>query len=49
MWIKEVDPHVRQCCYHILLEHPDVVIKFFAHQGSWYGKKWVDELYKNYR
>jgi glutathione S-transferase len=35
---KEVGIHVRRCCYHILLEHPDIVIKFFAHQGPWYGK-----------
>jgi len=35
---KEIGIHVRRCCYHILLEHPDIVIKFFAHQGPWYGK-----------
>jgi len=35
---KEVGVHVRRCCYHILLEYPDVVIDFFAYQGSWYGK-----------
>ena len=35
---KEVGVHVRRCCYHILLEHPDIVIKLFAHQGPWYGK-----------
>lgn len=35
---KEVGVHVRRCCYHILLEHPDMVISFFTHQGPWYGK-----------
>ena len=35
---KEIGIHVRRCCYHILLEHPDIVINFFAHQGPWYGK-----------
>ncbi|MEE9356717.1 MAG: glutathione S-transferase family protein [Methylococcaceae bacterium] len=35
---NEVGIHVRRCCYHILLEHPDIVIKFFVHQGPWYGK-----------
>ena len=40
-WEKYVDAelgvHVRVCCYHILLEHPKIVIPFFAHKGSWYG------------
>lgn len=35
---KEVGINVRRCCYHILLEHPDILIKYFAHQGPWYGK-----------
>jgi len=30
---REVGIHVRICCYHILLEHPDVLIPFFTHQG----------------
>jgi glutathione S-transferase len=41
-WEKYVDSeigiHVRLCCYHILLEHPDIVIPFFTHNGPWYGK-----------
>lgn len=41
-WEKYVDeelgPHVRRCYYHILLEYPDIVIDFFAHQGPFYGK-----------
>jgi len=40
-WEKFVDAeigvHVRVCCYHILLEHPETVIPFFAHKGPWYG------------
>ena len=40
-WEKYVDTelgvHVRVCCYHILLEHPKIVIPFFAHNGPWYG------------
>ena len=35
---KELGPHVRCVCYHILLDHPGVVIPFFTHQGPWYGK-----------
>jgi glutathione S-transferase len=41
-WEKYVDEeigiHVRRCCYHILLEYPDIVISFFTHKGPWYGK-----------
>lgn len=41
-WEKYLDAelgvHVRVCCYHILLEHPKIVIPFFAHNGPWYGK-----------
>lgn len=35
---KEIGPHLRRCCYHILLDYPDVVIPFFTHNGPWYGK-----------
>lgn len=35
---KEVGVHVRRCCYHILLNHPEIVIPFFTHGGPWYGK-----------
>jgi len=34
----ELGKHVRVCLYHILLEHPDIVIPFFTHNGPWYGK-----------
>ena len=34
---SEVGIHVRRCCYHILLEHPGIVIPFFTHNGPWYG------------
>ena len=39
----EIGVHVRLCCYHILLQHPDIVIPFFTHNGPWYGK-----IYLNY-
>ena len=35
---EEIGVHVRRCCYHILLEHPNIVISFFTHDGPWYGK-----------
>jgi glutathione S-transferase len=35
---EEIGVHVRRCCYHILLEHPDIVISFFTNNGPWYGK-----------
>ncbi len=33
----EIGVHVRRACYHILLDHPDIVIPFFTHKGPWYG------------
>jgi len=44
---KELGPHVRCVCYHILLDHPDVVIPFFTHQGPWYGKLFLKFGFKN--
>ncbi len=38
---REVGIHVRRCCYHVLLEHPDIVIPFFTHQGPWYGRLYL--------
>jgi len=35
---KELGAHVRCVCYHILLDHPEIVIPFFTHEGPWYGK-----------
>jgi glutathione S-transferase len=35
---QELGPHVRRCCYQVLLEYPDIVIDFFSHQGPFYGK-----------
>ena len=42
---REVGIHVRRCCYHVLLEHPDLVIPFFTHQGPWYGKLYLHFVY----
>ena len=35
---EELGIHVRVCCYHILLDHPNIVIPFFTHNGPWYAK-----------
>ncbi len=35
---REIGPAIRSCFYNILLEHPNIVIPFFVHQGPWYGK-----------
>ena len=35
---EEIGVHIRRCCYHILLEHPNIVISFFTQDGPWYGK-----------
>lgn len=34
---EEIGPHIRRCCYHILLQYPDIVVPFFTHNGPWYG------------
>jgi len=34
---KEIGVHVRKICYHTLLKHPKLVVKFFTQDGPWYG------------
>ncbi|MET0026343.1 MAG: glutathione S-transferase family protein [Candidatus Thiodiazotropha sp.] len=34
----ELGPHVRRCCYQILLDYPDIVIGLFTHRGPFYAK-----------
>ena len=38
---REIGIPVRRCCYHILLDHPEIVIPFFTHNGPWYGKLYL--------
>ncbi len=38
---KEIGVTVRLCLYHILLEHPEIVKPFFAHQGPWYANLYL--------
>ncbi len=44
-WEAYVDENIgiplRVCVYHILLEHPEVVKPFFAHNGPWYGRVYL--------
>jgi len=42
---REIGNNVRLCCYHILLEYPDIVIPFFTHNGSWYGKPFITLMF----
>ncbi len=42
---KEIGINIRLCCYHILLEYPEIVIPFFAHNGSWYGKPFLTFMF----
>ena len=35
---NEIGIHIRLCCYHILLDYPEILVPFFAHEGPWYGK-----------
>lgn len=41
----EIGIHVRRCCYDILLEHEELVIPFFTHNGPWYGKPVIRFMY----
>lgn len=38
---REIGVHVRRYCYHTLLEHPDIVIGFFAQGGPFWGKPFL--------
>ena len=38
---NEIGKNVRLCCYHILLNHPDIVIPFFTYNAPWYGKPFL--------
>jgi glutathione S-transferase len=42
---REVGIHVRRCCYHILLEHPGIVIPFFTQNGPWYGSLYIKHVF----
>ena len=35
---EEVGVHLRRCVYYTLLDYPDIVIGFFAQDGSWWNK-----------
>lgn len=32
-----IGPHVRRCCYHVLLNHKALVVPMLAQDGPWYG------------
>jgi len=37
-WLDaEVGVHVRRWMYSVLLDHPDLLIPMFTHEGPWYG------------
>ncbi len=52
-WEKYVDTeigiHVRRCCYQVLLDYPDIVIPFLAHNGPWYGKPLLTIMFPRLR
>lgn len=41
----EIGNNIRLCCYHILLEYPDIVIPFFTQNGPWYGKPFLTIMF----
>lgn len=42
---NEIGVNIRLCCYHILLEYPDIVIPFFTQNGPWYGKPFITIMF----
>ena len=42
---KEIGLNVRCFLYHVLLEYPEIIIAFFAHQCAWYGKPFVKMIF----
>ncbi len=42
---REIGINIRLCCYHILLEYPEIVIPFFTHNGPWYGKPFLTLMF----
>jgi len=41
----EIGIHIRRCFYHVLLEHPQIVIPLLTHNGPWYGKLLLTAMY----
>lgn len=35
---EHIGLHVRKICYNTLLDYPEIVIPFFAHEGPWYSR-----------
>lgn len=40
-----IGPHVRRYCYHTLLDHPDLVIPFFAQGGPFWGRTFLRVIF----
>lgn len=40
-----IGPHVRRYCYHTLLDHPNLVIPFFAQGGPLWGKAFLRMIF----
>ncbi|NOU23695.1 MAG: glutathione S-transferase family protein [Methyloglobulus sp.] len=52
-WEKFADEQigiaVRVICYHVLLDHPTVVMPFFTHDGPWYGPYLIKAIFPRLR
>ncbi|MET0065388.1 MAG: glutathione S-transferase N-terminal domain-containing protein [Candidatus Thiodiazotropha sp.] len=52
-WERYVDdalgPHVRRCCYHILLDYPEIVIDFFSQRGPFYAKPLLRFIFPTFK
>ena len=46
---KEIGIHIRRCCYHIILQHPDIIVSFFSSDGPWYGQFVIKRMFPGLR
>lgn len=42
---SNIGPHVRRCCYHVLLNHKAIVVPMLAQGGPWYGSFLLRAIY----
>lgn len=42
---EQIGPHVRRIIYHDLLNHPNIVIPIFSHEGPWYSSLYFKLTY----
>lgn len=46
---SEIGVNLRLCCYHVLLNHPEILVPLFTHKGPWYGKFVISRMFPKLR